>query len=264
MYSWGDNEYGQQGSGNTEPVRKPQLISFAKADTSVNNRVLKIACGSSHTLVFVTSVPSAIEEFSPITFPTERDPLGTNLMTSKAKEEIIESAVPSLSVTPASLLVTPEKTERPLLTKVVLSLPIHKKKQKALGHILTALQIAYARDAIVNSLGGVVEDSSSISYNTEMELHEQSIFEATGVIPSVSIDTFPVMSSPSSQQPHDTTIPTSHHGGLDEFTSLLSEEDARVIVDLLKLAVAGRAGEKGKETLSKVLTALAQANSTVS
>ena len=35
-------------------------------------------------------------------------------------------------------------------------------------------------------------------------------------------------------------------------------------MDLLKLAVAGRAGGKGKETLSKVLTALAQANSTVS
>ena len=256
MYSWGDNEHGQQGNGNTEPVRKPQVISFAKADMPVNHRVLRIACGSSHTLVFVTSVPSAIEEFSSITFPTEKDPLGTNLTTSKVTEEVIESAIASPS------LVTTEKKERPLLTKVVLSLPVHKKKQKALGHILTALQIAYARDAIVNSLGGVVEDSSSTSYDSEMELRDQSIYEATSVIPSVSVDTFPVVSS--IQQSHDVTSPTSHPSGLDEFTSLLSEEDARVIVDLLKLAVAGRAGEKGKETLSKVLTALAQANSTVS
>lgn len=226
----------------------------------VNYRVLKIACGSSHTLVFVTSMPSAIEEFSPITFSSEKDPLGTKLMTSKATEEVIvESAVASV----VSPLVTAEKKERPLLTKVVLSLPVHRKKQKALGHILTALQIAYARDAIVNSLGGVVEDSSSISYDSEMELRDQSILEATGVIPSLSVDTFPVASS-SLQQSHDVISSVSHPSGLDEFTSLLSEEDARVIVDLLKLAVAGRAGEKGKETLSKVLTALAQANSTVS
>ena len=218
----------------------------------VNHRVLKMACGSSHTLVFVTSVPSAIEEFSSIAFPTEKDQLGTNLMTSKLTEEVIESASSS---------VTTEKKERPLLTKVVLSLPVHRKKQKALGHILTALQIAYARDAIVNSLGGVVEDSSSTSYDSEMELRDQSIFEATSIIPSVSVDTFPTVSTSSS---HDVMSPTSHPSGLDEFTSLLSEEDARVIVDLLKLAVAGRAGEKGKETLSKVLTALAQANSTVS
>jgi len=204
-------------------------------------------------------MPSAIEEFSPITFSTEKDPLGTKLMTNKAIDEVVvDTAVASPSV-------TAEKKERPLLTKVVLSLPVHRKKQKALGHILTALQIAYARDAIVNSLGGVVEDSSSINYDSEMELRDQSILEATGVIPSLSVDTFPVASSSSSlQQSHDVISPTSHPSGLDEFTSLLSEEDARVIVDLLKLAVAGRAGEKGKETLSKVLTALAQANSTVS
>ena len=229
------------------------MISFPKADMPVNHRVLKMACGSSHTLVFVTSMPSAIEEFSSVTFPTEKDQLGTNLMTSKMAEEVTESAMSS---------VTAEKNERPLLTKVVLSLPVHKKKQKALGHILTALQIAYARDAIVNSLGGVVEDSSSTSYDSEIELHDQSIYEATSIIPSVSVDTFPTISSSSSS--HDVMSPTSHPSGLDEFTSLLSEEDARVIVDLLKLAVAGRAGEKGKETLSKVLTALAQANSTVS
>ena len=43
---------------------------------------------------------------------------------------------------------------------------------------------------------------------------------------------------------------------LDEFTQKLSADDARVLVDLLKLAVAGRAGEKGREALSHVLTAL--------
>jgi len=45
---------------------------------------------------------------------------------------------------------------------------------------------------------------------------------------------------------------------IDEFTSQLSADDARVLVDLLKLAVASRAGQRAKETLSRLLTALAR------
>ncbi len=43
---------------------------------------------------------------------------------------------------------------------------------------------------------------------------------------------------------------------LDEFTQTLTSDDARVLVDLLKLAVANRAGERGNEALSHVLSAL--------
>lgn len=42
--------------------------------------------------------------------------------------------------------------------------------------------------------------------------------------------------------------------GLDEFTRKLSEDDARVLVDLLKLAVAGRAGPRAAPAITKVLT----------
>jgi len=51
--------------------------------------------------------------------------------------------------------------------------------------------------------------------------------------------------------------------GLDDLAHLLTVEDARVMVDLLKLAVANRVGEKGKETLAAVLTTMAKANSQV-
>lgn len=42
--------------------------------------------------------------------------------------------------------------------------------------------------------------------------------------------------------------------GLDDFTRRLSEDDARVLVDLLKLAVAGRAGPRATPAITKVLT----------
>ncbi|XP_042217246.1 E3 ubiquitin-protein ligase HERC2-like isoform X2 [Homarus americanus] len=51
--------------------------------------------------------------------------------------------------------------------------------------------------------------------------------------------------------------------GLDEFTRKLTEDDARVLVDLLKLAVAGRAGPRAAAAITKVLTGLARENSVV-
>jgi E3 ubiquitin-protein ligase HERC2 len=48
--------------------------------------------------------------------------------------------------------------------------------------------------------------------------------------------------------------------GLDDFTRVLSADDARVIVDLLKLAVANRAGPRAKEILSTLLVALSKAS----
>lgn len=52
--------------------------------------------------------------------------------------------------------------------------------------------------------------------------------------------------------------------GLDDFTRKLTEDDARVLVDLLKLAVAGRAGPGSSEAITKVLIGLARENQTVS
>lgn len=50
---------------------------------------------------------------------------------------------------------------------------------------------------------------------------------------------------------------------LNDFARLFSVEDARVMVDLLKLAVAKRVGDRGKETLAAVLTTMARTNKEV-
>ena len=43
------------------------------------------------------------------------------------------------------------------------------------------------------------------------------------------------------------------HPNLDDFTSLLGQDDAGMLVDLLKLAVARRAIDTAKETIVNVL-----------
>lgn len=57
---------------------------------------------------------------------------------------------------------------------------------------------------------------------------------------------------------------TAYPPGLDDYTNKLTADDARVLVDLLKLSVALRVGEKGRETLSDILTCLGKAYPSVS
>lgn len=51
--------------------------------------------------------------------------------------------------------------------------------------------------------------------------------------------------------------------GLDEFTSGLTEDDARMLVDLLKLSIANRVCDGAKETISAVLIALGKVNKSI-
>lgn len=117
-------------------------------------------------------------------------------------------------------------------------------------------QIAYARDAIVSSLGGMAQAAQESE-----EADPGTSVEITGMVPpSPDISTslgLGVGARGLDMAPRRMAyIPT----GLDDFTGLLTMEDARVMVDLLKLAVANRVGEKGKETLAAILTAMGKAN----
>ena len=52
---------------------------------------------------------------------------------------------------------------------------------------------------------------------------------------------------------------TAYPPGLDEFTSRLNADDSRILVDLLKLDVAGRVGLSGTDTIPSILMALGKA-----
>ena len=181
-----------------------------------------------------------------MSFTVALDPLGTALTSGKSTEDPFGH----------------EDTKRPSLTKVVLSLPTPAKQQEALGHIQTALQIAYARDAIVNSLGGVA--LAAQERKEDMESQQGVSVEITGIIPPSPTTTMtrpPCFGGKLDDEAGALSRTTSCiPSGLDDFTSLLTIEDARVLVDLLKLAVAKRVGPKGKETLGAVLTAMGKAN----
>ena len=246
MYAWGDNEHGQQGNGNTISNRKPQQVLALK-----DHRITRIACGSSHSIAFATGTPASTGEFTPVSFNVAHDPLGTALTSGKFAEDSLGH----------------DDGKRPSLTKVVLSLPTPAKQQEALGHIQTALQIAYARDAIVNSLGGVA--LAAQERKEDMESQQGASVEITGIIPPspTSSLTRPLSFGGKSEEEDEEGAlrkPCHIPSGLDDFTSLLTIEDARVLVDLLKLAVAKRVGPKGKETLGAVLTAMGKANPEVS
>ena len=109
------------------------------------SKAVKIAAGSSHCFaILMGGMTTSVHEFTPVVFASSEDQLGASLVPQHSQKQ---SDVP-------------QNKQRPTLSKIVLSQSAHQRKQDALGHILTALQIAYARDAIVSSLGGVVTVTS--------------------------------------------------------------------------------------------------------
>ena len=139
IWSWGSNDFHQQGTpGTGTVVCVPTRMAFH------SSKAVKIATGSSHCFaILMGGMTTSVHEFTPVVFASSEDQLGASLVPQHSQKQ----------------LEGPQNKQRPSLSKIVLSQASHKRKQDALGHILTALQIAYARDAIVSSLGGVVVDT---------------------------------------------------------------------------------------------------------
>ncbi|XP_048243824.1 E3 ubiquitin-protein ligase HERC2-like isoform X1 [Haliotis rufescens] len=290
VYAWGDNDHGQQGNGSTTVNRKPALVQGLEG-----SKITRVACGSSHSVAWATTDLSTPTTHEPVLFSASKDALGATLLglfEPQGEEGALPATVPQLQ----------NKNSRPSLSKILLSLESDVEKQKALAHVLTALQILYARDAIVGSLAqeiqvladtkscvpvtvtpspdtstlvtaseGVVdhtdidvsivdtmEQSGHSQFSMDMSLFRSMHSLAAKVSPATSIiaETF---TSPDEVTRTMDSVSTAYPLGLDEFTSRMSADDSRILVDLLKLAVACRVGEKGKETMSEILTALGKA-----
>ncbi|KAL5011340.1 hypothetical protein ScPMuIL_009891 [Solemya velum] len=294
VYAWGDNDHGQQGNGTTTVNRKPALVHGLEG-----YKITRVACGSSHSISWATTDLSTPTAHEPVLFSTSRDPLGATILglNDSIIDEGIHSSVPT----------APTKTCRPSLAKIVLSQESDICKQQSLVHILTALQITYARDALIVSLGKETQPVLLTSDLTSSQVtvtptnptptispddvavvatsHTDQVDSATSHVESVLSDldtpTFPSMHTLAAKISPATSImaetftstdevtctmepdPTTCPPGLDEFTVRLTADDSRVLVDLLKLSVASRVGENGRETLSRVLMCLGKVNPTV-
>ncbi|XP_024133924.1 E3 ubiquitin-protein ligase HERC2 isoform X4 [Oryzias melastigma] len=308
VYAWGDNDHGQQGNGTTTVNRKPTLVQGLEGQ-----KITRVACGSSHSVAWTTVDVTTPSVHEPVLFQTARDSLGASYLGVQSDSD--SSAVSNKMSGQSSL-----KPNRPSLAKILLSLDGNLAKQQALSHVLSALQIMYARDAVVGALMPASMilpaecpssspipplDSSSSSCvsddecppvppETEEQLSpnpwqdkkgevptsEDAVTPSSAVTPSAcgasSRPFIPVTDDPGAASIIAETMAKTKEDSenqskvvgpepqyLDEFTSLLVPDDTRVMVDLLKLAVSCRAGEKGKEVLSAVLSGMGTAYSQV-
>ncbi|XP_062251671.1 LOW QUALITY PROTEIN: E3 ubiquitin-protein ligase HERC2 [Platichthys flesus] len=303
VYAWGDNDHGQQGNGTTTVNRKPTLVQGLEGQ-----KITRVACGSSHSVSWTTVDVTTPSVHEPVLFQTARDSLGASYL--GVQSDIDSSAVNNKMSGQSNV-----KSNRPSLAKILLSLDGNPAKQQGLSHVLSALQIMYARDAVVDALMPACmimplecpssspvppSDSSSSSSvsddegppippDTEDRISPNPWQDKKGENPSSEDAVTPSAVTPSasgaSSRPF---IPVTDDPGaasiiaetmtktkedsesqskvvgpepqyLDEFTSLLVPDDTRVMVDVLKLAVSCRSGEKGKEVLSAVLSGMGTA-----
>ena len=238
MYAWGDNDHGQQGNGTTTVNRRPQLVQGLE-----EFKITRVACGSSHSMAWTESDFPALTAHEAVMFPASRDPLGATSLGSDSQEQ-------STSTAETESNEYGEHRHRPFLAKIVLSLNSNYERQQALSHILTALQIIYSRDAVVRAL---MDPHSFIRGDSKPAETDDDEAVALASVSDVSIEDVALTEVPSASVSRKTMI-----AGVDEFTGSLGHDDSRLLVELLKLAVADRAGDNAKEVLSEVLKALAQ------
>uniref|UniRef100_A0A3Q3VWY8 E3 ubiquitin-protein ligase HERC2 n=1 Tax=Mola mola TaxID=94237 RepID=A0A3Q3VWY8_MOLML len=305
VYAWGDNDHGQQGNGTTTVNRKPTLVQGLEGQ-----KITRVACGSSHSVAWTTVDVTTPSVHEPVLFQTARDSLGASYLGVQSEND--PTSVNNKMSGQSSV-----KPNRPSLAKILLSLDGNLAKQQALSHVLSALQIMYARDAVVGALmpASMIlpaecpssspvppSDSSSSSSVSDEEgppvlpeaeervspnpwqdkkgeqvpSSEEAVTPSSAMTPSASGASsrpfIPVTDDPGAASIIAETMTKTKEDSenqskvvgpepqyLDEFTSLLIPDDTRVMVDLLKLAVSCRSGEKGKEVLSAVLSGMGTA-----
>jgi E3 ubiquitin-protein ligase HERC2 len=132
-----------------------------------------VACGSSHSICWTTQESQLTNAHEPVLFAASKDPLGTHLVTAAAdNSSCLALGGRGTAMTSSLPVATAASAARLSLSKILLSLESNAAKQKALQHVLNALQIMYAREAVVaaiaphNSVSSPSHNNSSSSSNS--------------------------------------------------------------------------------------------------
>ena len=257
VYSWGDNDHGQLGSGSTSVGRMPSGVSVLDGF-----KISRVACGSSHTFAWTTpieTVPSV--EHQIVMYPSTSDPIGTAAVLHMSDFDGDGEALSPFDIV---------LKHRPTLSKIIFSLPDNSRRQEAIHTLLQALQISYARDAVVSALasdipiplGAAGATDSGLVASMSAKQHALVDIQSAGkeAVTLVGNDVW-VDDDLAVGKEHNSA---SHPDSVPEFMQRLTEGDARLLLDLLKLAVGGRVNETGRVALSHTLKMLGKTRLEVS
>lgn len=160
VLGWGDNDHGQQGSGNTSVNKKPTLV--VGLDGVFVNRV---ACGSSHSIAW--SLPEFESDFDKkeaVPFTVPKDPLGGHSLGMYSLDD---------QTTSSPISHNKIKQPRKSLSEIILSLESTAALQASLTHILNGIKILQARSCIIAALTSHAQiKNHQTSFETDKILKE--------------------------------------------------------------------------------------------
>ncbi|RWS12697.1 E3 ubiquitin-protein ligase HERC2-like protein [Dinothrombium tinctorium] len=231
VYSWGDNDHGQQGNGSTNANRRPTLVQGLEGITHV-------ACGSSHSIAWTGGIArfGGNRNFNvtreAVLFPLPKDPLGSQAF--KIYSESNDFIVKQKITVPAKI---------PSLVKIITSLSTSE-KLRALRDILEAFQILSMRECVTLLIND--KNIESIDQADSVLSTPDSMPDLT---PSTSSDSEFQLSSKSNFY----------------ITRCMRLEDVQTLVHLLKLAIFGRVkcAVNAVDVFSSVLEAMCEQSPSV-
>lgn len=294
VYAWGDNDHGQQGNGTTIVNRKPSLVHGLE-DAKVNRVACGSShsvawvltdqqiASNQEPVTFPTAKDPLGQASLASSGPQENGVISTTKNTRPSLSNIILSLESNVAKQQALQHVLNALHIMQARTAVVTALRSHTdvvascEKSCQPDTPSEATMSASIGHTVYQNVGEIAQGGGEAPANASEVVNLQSSPRATPAPEDYSNAIFPSMSSSASLSSRASKMSTSamsviaatltsnaqvvgedgrSEPGLDEFTSSLSEDDARMLVDLLKLAVANRVCDAAKETISSVLIAL--------
>uniref|UniRef100_A0A6P7FTJ3 HECT-type E3 ubiquitin transferase n=1 Tax=Diabrotica virgifera virgifera TaxID=50390 RepID=A0A6P7FTJ3_DIAVI len=299
VFAWGDNDHGQQGNGTTVVNRKPALVHGLE-DVHIN----RVACGSSHSIAWTLQDTQTVSKVEPVIFPVAKDPLGSSILGLYDGEKPPLRAKDKNAPTLSSIVMSLESNtaKQHALQHILNAMHIQQLRQAIVRALCSHTNIKNNAKQVISPdtpLERSVMNASSLNKDGEIAFGggeaPVSIAEIAAVNspnptspeteenPMALLQSMTASSCSASMSSKHSRMSTSamsviaatltSHAevigdggltGLDEFTSLLTENDARLLVDLLKLGVADRIeDEQAKDILSSVLITMGAANKSI-
>ncbi|CAH2243797.1 jg12710 [Pararge aegeria aegeria] len=286
VWAWGDNDHGQQGNGTTCVNRRPAVVAGVEG-------VQRAAAGSSHSAAWALR-PTALQpdiqtpHVAPLPFPTLKDPLGAQSLGLYLDEiSVDEPQGPRPSLAAAALSLEPPVAVQHALSLILLALHITQARS-LLVEALRAHEASSTAAPVVVGMDSEDDDAEADARTGGGEaagsLEKSSLSFGSDFLCSVFCNLLSIINLKKSgaSSPLSGSISSRHSAvmsssavsvaaatmtvqqaeapklALDDFTSQLGESDARALVDLLKLAAAGRVPDASNavKVITDVLMAL--------